>query len=599
VLGSPKFDAVINTRREDCKLPDEWRELIADKKVVFYNTNVNAILHGNEQYMKKLRHALDTFRKRDDVALLWRPHPMNEATYKSMRPQLLAEYEQIVADYKRGAWGIYDDTPDLHRSIVWSDAYYGDGSSVVALYLTTGKPVMLQSLATVEADENKKYSSIDDGQFAGRILAFDGENYWFSNRRDNALLKLDRASGEVEYIGRFPGESIFQSDLYFMNLCHNGKIYFAPCMANTISVYDIQANKFHSIELLPLEELPNCATDRLEPGDWKFFGAVVPVGKYIYFTPASNYPALLRLDTENYEVEYITDFLKPLAERYFKYHEFYSFKSCFLLGETLLITSSRSNAVIEFDISSRETNILYIEDGHLLDVLKKGGQIGEFVRHEDNFWLNLFLPSPPYYYRSLLQWRYSDQKVCKFTDLRDVVEYEEGINFLMTGGLYANGHMWYASDYPGKSIKIDVRSGEVSSSPEFNCLAALAEEAGTHLVYDSVAFPGHGVVGFGVPDSLPVAIEWDFVRGEFRRFDLVLDVESSERYVKLKKESALSEMINRQEQTALHETRYFDLDNYLAMLHAQRKPAAAATGGTQPNSGVRIYGYIKNTVMND
>jgi hypothetical protein len=101
-LGSPKFDAVINTRREDCQLPDEWRELIADKKVVFYNTSVNAILHGDERYLKKLRHVLDTFRNRNDVVLWWRPHPLSLQTYRSMRPGLAEEYAEIVQGYRRG-----------------------------------------------------------------------------------------------------------------------------------------------------------------------------------------------------------------------------------------------------------------------------------------------------------------------------------------------------------------------------------------------------------------------------------------------------------------------------------------------------------------
>ncbi|MDR2132223.1 MAG: hypothetical protein LBP30_02630 [Clostridiales Family XIII bacterium] len=141
-LGSPKFDKAINTKREDCALPDTWRELIGDKKTIFYNTCVWAILAGGERYLKKLRQVLDVFKNRDDVALWWRPHPLSEATYASMRPQLLAEYKRIVADYRRAGRGIYDDTADLHRAIAWTDAYYGDGSSVAALFGAAAKPVM-------------------------------------------------------------------------------------------------------------------------------------------------------------------------------------------------------------------------------------------------------------------------------------------------------------------------------------------------------------------------------------------------------------------------------------------------------------------------
>jgi hypothetical protein len=148
-LGSPKYDKVINSRPEDFTLPEAWRALLfkADggkKKTVFYNTNISAILAEDEAYLQKLRAVLEVFRARGDALLWWRPHPLNEATYRSMRPRLLGEYEQITAEYKQGGWGIFDDTPDLHRAIAWSDAYFGDWSSLVTMCQRAGKPIMIQ-----------------------------------------------------------------------------------------------------------------------------------------------------------------------------------------------------------------------------------------------------------------------------------------------------------------------------------------------------------------------------------------------------------------------------------------------------------------------
>ena len=34
----------------------------------------------------------------------------------------------------------------MDRAVVLSDAYYGDGSSVVQLYKQTGKPIMIQNV---------------------------------------------------------------------------------------------------------------------------------------------------------------------------------------------------------------------------------------------------------------------------------------------------------------------------------------------------------------------------------------------------------------------------------------------------------------------
>lgn len=149
-LGSPKFDKVINSRREDYQLPQEWADLIEQqdggrKKVVLYNTSIKCILKDNEQYIKKLKNVMSIFKERTDVVLLWRPHPLSIATYQRMRPALLQEYLNIVEKYRQEGWGIYDDSSDMNRAIAISDAYYGDGSSLVALYQCTGKPVIIQN----------------------------------------------------------------------------------------------------------------------------------------------------------------------------------------------------------------------------------------------------------------------------------------------------------------------------------------------------------------------------------------------------------------------------------------------------------------------
>ena len=148
-LGSPKFDKVLASKKEDFTLPESWQRIVKDKKVVLYNTSLGAALDNSEMVCKKLRYVFDVFKNRQDVALWWRPHPLMEATFRSMRPEHYAEYEQIVAEYKQAGWGIYDDTPELHRAIAYSDCYYGDGSSVVSLYKVTGKPVMIEDFELV------------------------------------------------------------------------------------------------------------------------------------------------------------------------------------------------------------------------------------------------------------------------------------------------------------------------------------------------------------------------------------------------------------------------------------------------------------------
>ena len=151
-LGSPKLDKASNTKQDDLEIPSEWLSIIekADgsrKKIIFYNTSIAAFLKEGEKMIRKIEDVLRIFyEQREDVVLLWRPHPLMEQTIESMRPDLLATYQEIVDNYRQAGWGIYDDTPDMDRAVILSDAYYGDPSSVVQVYQETGKPIMIQNV---------------------------------------------------------------------------------------------------------------------------------------------------------------------------------------------------------------------------------------------------------------------------------------------------------------------------------------------------------------------------------------------------------------------------------------------------------------------
>ena len=149
-LGSPKFDKAQGTRREEIDIPEDWLRIIekqdgSQKKIILYNTSVNALLHYDRKMLEKIKSVLEIFRsEKEAVALLWRPHPLIRATIASMRPKLWEDYREIVEKYRQEGWGIYDDSADLNRAVALADAYYGDGSSVVQLCQSVGMPVMIQ-----------------------------------------------------------------------------------------------------------------------------------------------------------------------------------------------------------------------------------------------------------------------------------------------------------------------------------------------------------------------------------------------------------------------------------------------------------------------
>ena len=143
-LGSPKFDKVINERREDFKLPNKWKRILNRKKSILFNASLGALLKNTPGYMIRLKKILNIFYElRDEITLWWRPHPLFIETLSSMRPDMLQMYKSLIKEYKRSGWGIYDDTANLHRAITCSDGYWGDESSLVYLYAATGKPMTI------------------------------------------------------------------------------------------------------------------------------------------------------------------------------------------------------------------------------------------------------------------------------------------------------------------------------------------------------------------------------------------------------------------------------------------------------------------------
>lgn len=165
-IGSPKFDKVTNTTVEDVIIPDDWKPVLYQsdgtrKKVILYNTSVSALLKHREEMLEKMKEVFQVFyESRDEVALLWRPHPLIQATISSMVPSLWTEYEKLVEEYRQAGWGIYDDTADLNRALALADAYYGDGSSVVKLCQEKGMPVMIQDVKRRSAFLDSCYDKI-------------------------------------------------------------------------------------------------------------------------------------------------------------------------------------------------------------------------------------------------------------------------------------------------------------------------------------------------------------------------------------------------------------------------------------------------------
>lgn len=287
--GSPKFDKVANTKKEDVDVPEEWLKIIKkpngeNKKVIFYNTGLSALLQHNEKMIEKIRDVLRVFyENKDDVALLWRPHPLIKATIESMRPQLWEAYKEIVDKYVADGWGIYDDTPDLNRAIAISDAYYGDGSSVVQLCQKAGIPVMRQNVQV-----HSENCNTENLKFWPSAFCVVDDDIWFVYGHICLLCKYNLKTHQTEIISQIPVKDIYRECLFLNINFYNNKLYLIPAWADSFVVYDIDNKDFSEIEL----------PQKIE--GLKFEKTYV-VNDRIYCIPYS-YPAIVEINPDNQKI---------------------------------------------------------------------------------------------------------------------------------------------------------------------------------------------------------------------------------------------------------------------------------------------------------
>ena len=244
--GSPKIEKVLTSKKADFEMPEKWRRLVEGKKVILYNTSLTAMLQHSDKVCDKLRYVFDVFRNRDDVVLWWRPHPLMKATFHSMRPQFEEEYLALEKQYIEEGWGIYDDSSDLHRAICWSDAYYGDMSSVVALYRNTGKPILIQNLQT-----RKNY-----GPYWAPYMEMgrDGDRCWFIYTGIHRLIELNLASGHASVLLDF-SERLMAGEVFPFSFvrCIGGSLYLFPNECSKLMKYDMETGDIEEISLVSSE----------------------------------------------------------------------------------------------------------------------------------------------------------------------------------------------------------------------------------------------------------------------------------------------------------------------------------------------------------
>ncbi|MDE7322287.1 MAG: hypothetical protein K2N73_06060 [Lachnospiraceae bacterium] len=285
-LGSPKFDSVIHKCQNPPETPDSWKEKMTGRKVYFYNTSIGGMLADTDMFLKKMRYVFDTFRGRDDVCLLWRPHPLMDSSFDSMRRHYKAQYDALKSEYIDSNIGILDETPDIECSIALSDAYIGDsGTSVTSLFGVAGKPLFILN------NYINTLPGKDDWRGEWLIPQFDiwGNDKYMVTKNNQLWI-----SENCDYHYRFYMDlgNEYSGGAYYLKAVEiSGRIYVLPWNARHILV--IENNKIRKIDF---------------GGDFAKSGAFYDYyysEKYIFLLPF-RYPHLVRFDVDTEQVSYLT-----------------------------------------------------------------------------------------------------------------------------------------------------------------------------------------------------------------------------------------------------------------------------------------------------
>ncbi len=335
-LGSPKFDRVLRMCANPPEIPAEWKKRMEGRKVYFYNTSINGMLGNTDAFLKKMRYVFNLFKGRTNVCLLWRPHPLLESTFDSMRKEYRSQYDALKEEFIAEHIGIYDDTPDMTKTIACSDIYIGDGAtSVTSLFGMAGKPLFIfnnriHTLPEKDDWRGEKINPVFDIWGDDRYQVSKNNQLWFSENNDyHYRFYMDLGTG---YMG---------GGYYLRAVEIKGKIYVFPRNAQHLLII-----KNKKIRKLVFKE--RIAQAGAFCGGWYN-------EKYIFLFP-DKYPLLVRFTIDTEEIHYvegIKDFyVRNIAGEWRR-------GGICLYGNELVFASPEEDGFVFMDIDTLKARGLY------------------------------------------------------------------------------------------------------------------------------------------------------------------------------------------------------------------------------------------------
>lgn len=338
------------------KLPITWKQIIQSgntirKQIILYDISAATFVQGRKLALQKLKETLKFFEeKREDIALIWRRNTVTEDVLSALEPEMYEQYKEIVEEYKKAAWGIFDEDFSYQQEAELADAYCGDAGYVSRYVETLEKPVLLQKMGisrNVDGQPLVQMLKNEEGNYPYHIRAYAivDDSMYFIPDEMNLLCTMRLEEGTVTILSSIPEEKINQTGLSLKLECYDGKIIVTPYMAKTIWSYDIQSGRWQKIGI------------RNEEQECKFVSSVIYKDK-LYLIPAL-YKYIVRVNLKTYSVAY-------LEHIYAEYAALSSEEACRFAcnyarcRDVLYIAEQQTNLMLRFDLATEKYTWLQI-----------------------------------------------------------------------------------------------------------------------------------------------------------------------------------------------------------------------------------------------
>ena len=133
-------------------------------------------------------------------------------------------------------------------------------------------------------------------------IAVSDNDGWFCDIYLNAIFHIDLKTHEIRLEKIIPVKDSRLNNQYANIVYYSEKLYISPRTARDILIYDIHSKELDRIQL---------DTKLIGADANNLFSSSFLYKNYVYFIPG-RYPAIVRLNTENMQMEYITGWYKEI-----------------------------------------------------------------------------------------------------------------------------------------------------------------------------------------------------------------------------------------------------------------------------------------------